>query len=83
MSTQENVRSGKLSITKVEGEDNLADGLTEHIDRCNLEKYVKECGFVFRYGRQEECRHIGIRQASLVQCVFAFPVLQSRHTHIL
>ena len=38
---QEKVRRGELSIIKVKGEDNVADGLTKHVDRSKLEKYKK------------------------------------------
>ncbi len=42
---QEEVRRGELSIIKVQRDDNVADGLTEHVDRSKLEKYMSECGF--------------------------------------
>ncbi len=40
---QEKVRRGDLSIIKVKGEDNVADGLTKHVDRSKLEKCMDEC----------------------------------------
>ncbi len=56
---QEKVRRGELSIMEVTGEDNVADGLAKHVDRSKLEKYMCECGFTFREGRRELCRHRG------------------------
>ncbi len=47
------MRRGEMSIIKVKGEDNVADGLTKHIDRNKLGKYMKECKFTFRDGRHE------------------------------
>ncbi len=40
---QEKVRRGELSIIKVRWEDNVADGLTKHVDRSKLEKYTSSC----------------------------------------
>ncbi len=56
---QEKVRIGELSIIKVKGEDDVADGLTKLIDRSRLEKYMKECGFSFRDWRHELCPYLG------------------------
>ncbi len=56
---QEKVRRGELSITKVNGEDNVADGLTKHVDRSKLEKHMNELGFTFGEGRHELCPHLG------------------------
>ncbi len=56
---QEKVRRGNASIIKVQGEDNVADGLTKHVDRNKLEKYVKEWGFAFRDGRHDICLYLG------------------------
>ncbi len=33
---QEKVRRGELSTINVKGENNVADGLTKHVDRSNL-----------------------------------------------
>ncbi len=56
---QEKVRRGELSIIKVRGEDNVADGLTKHVDRSKLEKYMRECGSTFRDRRHELCPYFG------------------------
>ena len=56
---QEKVRRGELSIVKVKGENNVADGLTKHVDRSKLDQYMKACGFVFREGRHDLCPHLG------------------------
>ncbi len=40
-------------------EDKVAVGLTKHVDRSKLEKYMKDCGFTFRDGRHELCPHLG------------------------
>ena len=44
---QEKVRRGELSIIKVKGEANVADGLTKHVDRSKLDKYMSKCGSTF------------------------------------
>ena len=38
---------------KVKGEDNVADGLTKHVDQPKMEQCLKACGFVRKTGRQE------------------------------
>ena len=50
---QERVARGDIWIQKVRGEDNVADGLTKHVDRQKMDQYMKECGFVRRSGRHE------------------------------
>ena len=42
-----------MKIVKVKGEDNVADGLTKHVDKQRMEQYLKACGFVKRSGRHE------------------------------
>ena len=59
MRVQEQVRRGELSIIKVKGEDNVADGLAKHADRSKLEKHMKEYGFIFRDGSHELCPYLG------------------------
>ena len=50
---QDRVAKGELKIVKVRGEDNVADGLTKHVDKPKMEQYLKACGFVRRSGRHE------------------------------
>ena len=50
---QERVARGELKIVKVRGEDNVAAGLTKHVDKEQMEQYLKACGFVKRSGRHE------------------------------
>ncbi len=52
---QERVLRGELSIIKVRGEDNVADGLTKHVERSKMEMYMEMCGIVRREGRRELC----------------------------
>jgi hypothetical protein len=56
---QERVRSGELSIIKVRGENNVADGLAKHVDRSNMEMHMERGGFVRRGGRHEFCPYVG------------------------
>ncbi len=49
----------ELSIVKVRGEDNVADGLTKQVDRFKMDRYMKACGFTYRGGRHELCPHLG------------------------
>ncbi len=56
---QEKVRRGEMSVIKVKGEDNVADGLTKHVDRSKLGKCMNEYGFTFRDGRHELCPQLG------------------------
>ena len=48
---QERGRRGDLSMIKVRGEDNVADGLTKHVERSKMEMHMERCGFVRREGR--------------------------------
>ncbi len=50
---QNRVAKGELRIVKVNGEDNVADGLTKHVDRQKMEQYMKACSIVRRSGRHE------------------------------
>ena len=50
---------GELKIVKVKGEENVADGLTKHVDRQNMEQYMKACGMVRRSGRHELSPQLG------------------------
>ena len=50
---QERVARGDIVIEKVRGEDNVADGLTKHVDKQKMDQYLSECGFEKRSGRHE------------------------------
>ncbi len=47
---QERVARGDIVIEKVHGEDNVADGLTKHVDKQKMDQYLSECGFVKKIG---------------------------------
>ncbi len=48
-------RQGELQIQKVKGEENIADGLTKHVELAKVDYYMKECGLARRTGRHELC----------------------------
>ena len=50
---QERVARGESKIVKVKGEENVADGLTKHVDKQKMEQYLKSCGLEKRSGRHE------------------------------
>ena len=50
---QERVARGDIVIEKVRGEDNVADGLTKHVDKQKMDQFMSECGFEKRSGRHE------------------------------
>ena len=50
---QERVAKGDIMIEKVRGEDNVADGLTKHVDKQKMDQFMSECGFEKRSGRHE------------------------------
>ncbi len=56
---QERVRGGELSIIKVRGVDNVADGLTKHVERSERGMYMERCGFVLHEGRHELRPYLG------------------------
>jgi len=56
---QEQVTRGELTVTKVKGEDSVADGLTKHVDRAKMKKYMAMCGVRFARGRHELSPHLG------------------------
>ena len=56
---QEKVKRGELVVMKVKGEDNVADGLTKHVDKGKMEKYMSSCGVRFAGGRHELCPRLG------------------------
>ncbi len=49
---QDRVAKGELSMVKVKGEENMADGLTKHVDRQKMEQYMEACSMVRRSGRR-------------------------------
>ncbi len=59
LSVQDRVAKGELSIVKVKGEENVADGLTKHVDRQKMEQYMATCDMVRRSGRHELCPRLG------------------------
>ena len=56
---QDRVAKGELSAVKVKGEENVADGLTKHVDRQKMEQYMEDCRMVRRSGRHELSPKIG------------------------
>ena len=48
---QDRVAKGELQIFNVKGEFNVADGLTKHLERHKMDKYMEACGFVRSDGR--------------------------------
>ena len=56
---QDTIAKGELEIVKVKGEDNVADGLTKHVDGQKMEQHMKTCSIVRRSGRHELSRLLG------------------------
>ena len=56
---QYRVAEGEFKIVKVKGEENVADGLTKHVDRQKMEQYMEARGMVRRSGRHELSPKIG------------------------
>ncbi len=56
---QDRVAKEELFIKKVKGEENVADGLTKHVERAKMDYHMKECGLVRRSGRHELCPRLG------------------------
>ena len=56
---QEKVRRGELSIMEVTGEDNVADGLTNRVERSKTEMHMGKCGLARREGRRQLCPYLG------------------------
>ncbi len=46
-------RVRQLRIVKVRGEDNVANGLTKHVDMQKMEQYMEACGSVRKSGIHE------------------------------
>ena len=56
---QDQVAKGELKIVTVNGEDNVADGLTKHVDKQKMEQYMKVCGMARASGRHERSPQLG------------------------
>ncbi len=50
---------GKLKIVAVKAEEDVADGLTKHVDRQKTDQYVEFCGMAQRSGRHELSPQLG------------------------
>ena len=50
---QDRVAKGELTVVKVKGENNVADGLTKHVERHKMDAYMKARGVVRKSGRHE------------------------------
>ncbi len=55
----ERARRGEFPVITAHGEDNIADGLTKHVERSKMDMHMEKCGFVRREGRHELCPYIG------------------------
>ncbi len=53
------VAEGEVEIKMVKGEENVAEGLTKHVERAKLDYYMNEFGFVPRTRRHELCPRLG------------------------
>ncbi len=52
---QEKVDKGEMEIKKLKGESNVADGLTKHVEKRQMEQYVESRGLRFASGRHSLC----------------------------
>ncbi len=52
-------RQRRAEIKKVNGEENVADGLTKRVERAKMDYHMNECGLVRRSGRHELCPRFG------------------------
>ena len=50
---QQKVGSGEIELKKVEGTNNLADALTKHVDREDIQKHLKGTQQLLAEGRHE------------------------------
>ncbi len=55
---QERVCKIELSIIKLRGDEDVADGLTKHVERNNMDVYMDKRGFALRDGRHVLCPHL-------------------------
>ncbi len=56
---QDRVAEEELSVVKVKGEENAADGLSKHVDRKMMEQCMEASRMVRRSGRHELCPRFG------------------------
>ncbi len=56
---QDRVAKGELKIVRVKGEDNVADGLTMHVGKQQMEQYMKTCEIVRKSERHEQIPMLG------------------------
>ncbi len=50
---------GELSIVNLKGEEDVADGLTKHVERQKMEQNLEACSMVRRRGLHEFCPLFG------------------------
>ena len=55
---QEKVRNGEITLVKVEGKENLADGLTKYVDKDGIEWHLVETGQSMVGGRHKLCPEV-------------------------
>ncbi len=56
---QDRAAKGELKVVKVDGEANVADGLTKHLDRQKMDQYMEACGMVRQSGRHDLSPKLG------------------------
>ncbi len=59
LAVQDRVAKSELDVKKVKGEENVADGLTKHVECAKMDYCMKECGLVRRSSRHELCLRLG------------------------
>ncbi len=52
--------NGEPSVVKVKGEENVAHGLTKHVDRHKMAQHMEAYSMVQRSGRREFCPRLGV-----------------------
>ncbi len=78
---QERVRREELSIIKVRGEDNVADGLTKRIELSKMEMCLQRYGFLLTRRAALSWRCVSLSSGSIGST--CFPLLQPWHVHEL
>ncbi len=56
---QHRVAKGELAVARVNREENVADGLTKHVDRQKMDQHTAACSMMRRSGRHELCPRLG------------------------